>query len=203
MDRKNLSDWFSNYQYKQDGYKHFSVLIPLIEVDGEMHVLYEVRSSHLRNQPNEICFPGGKREPNEAFAITAIRETCEELQITPDDIELIAQLDDVITPFNMYIHVYLGFINLELEEIKFATDEVAEIFTVPLSFLLTARVEHYTSRANIMPPEDFPYEKIQPNYEWKVGRYPILFIQFKDYAIWGITARITASFIETLKDLSS
>lgn len=203
MDRKNLSEWFSNYQYKQDGYKHFSVLIPLIEVDGEMHVIYEVRSSHLRNQPNEICFPGGKREPNEAFAITAIRETCEELQITPDDIDLIAQLDDVITPFNMYIHVYLGFINLELEEIKFATDEVAEIFTVPLNYLLTARVEHYTSRANIMPPEDFPYEKIQPNYEWKVGRYPILFIQFKQYAIWGITARITSNFIETLKDLSS
>lgn len=203
MDRKRLSDWFSNYQFKQDGYKHFSVLIPLIEVDGEIHVLYEVRSSHLRNQPNEICFPGGKREPNEAFALTAIRETCEELQISPEDIELIAQLDDVITPFNMYIHVYLGFLNVEREAIDFARDEVAEIFTVPLSFLLTARVEQYTSKANIMPPEDFPYEKIQPNYEWKVGRYPILFIQFMEYAIWGITARITANFIETLKDLSS
>lgn len=203
MNRKDLSEWFSNYRYKQDGFRHYAVMIPLIEVGGEIHALYEVRSHQLRNQPGEICFPGGKHEPNEPYVMTALRETAEELCINLDDIELIGQLDDVITPFNMYIHVYIGFIDLALEDLVPSADEVAEVFTVPLSFLLNCTIEQYTSKANIMPPEDFPYEKIHPNYVWKVGRYPILFLEYMGYHIWGITARITANLIETLKDLSS
>lgn len=203
MNRKNISEWLSNYNYKQDGFRHYAVLIPLIEVNGEIHTLYEVRSHHLRNQPGEICFPGGKHEPNESYVMTALRETAEELCIDLDDIELIGQLDDVITPFNMYIHVFIGFIDIPLEDLVPSTDEVAEIFTVPLSFLLNCTLEQYTSKANIMPPEDFPYDKIHPNYVWKVGRYPILFLEYQGFHIWGITARITANLIETLKDLSS
>lgn len=203
MNRKNISEWLSNYNYKQDGFRHYAVLIPLIEVDGEIHALYEVRSHQLRNQPGEICFPGGKHEPNESYVMTALRETAEELCIDLDDIELIGQLDDVITPFNMYIHVFIGFIDIPLEDLVPSTDEVAEIFTVPLSFLLNCTLEQYTSKANIMPPEDFPYDKIHPNYVWKVGRYPILFLEYQGFHIWGITARITANLIETLKDLSS
>lgn len=203
MNRKNISEWLSNYHYKQDGFRHYAVLIPLIEVDGEIHALYEVRSHQLRNQPGEICFPGGKHEPNESYVMTALRETAEELCIDLNDIELIGQLDDVITPFNMYIHVFIGFIDIPLEDLVPSTDEVAEIFTVPLSFLLNCTLEQYTSKANIMPPEDFPYDKIHPNYVWKVGRYPILFLEYQGFHIWGITARITANLIETLKDLSS
>lgn len=203
LDRKQLKEWFSAYQYKQDGFRHYAVLIPIIQVDDELHLLYEVRSSSLRNQPGEICFPGGKHEPGESFMMTALRETGEELGINPEDIELIGQLDDVITPFNMYIHVFLGLIPYDIEDLQPSEGEVAEIFTVPVDFLLECPVEHYTSKANIMPPENFPYEKIHPNYEWKVGKYPILFINYEGFHIWGITAKITANFIETLKDLSS
>lgn len=38
----------------------FAVLLPLIEKDGEIHILFEVRSLSMRRQPGEICFPGGK-----------------------------------------------------------------------------------------------------------------------------------------------
>ncbi len=202
MNRKKLTEWLSQYQYKQDGFRHYAVLIPLIEINGSTHVIYEVRSEKLRNQPGEICFPGGKHEPGESYLMTALRETSEELNIDMDDIELIGQLDDVITPFNMYIHVFIGFINLNYEDLVPSTDEVGSIFAVPVDFLMNCKVEQYTSKANIMPPENFPYDKIQPNYEWKVGKYPILFIQYLHYHIWGITARITTNLIETLKDLS-
>lgn len=203
MDRKQLKEWFSNYSFKQDGFRHYSVLIPIIQVEDEMHLLYEVRANTLRNQPGEICFPGGKHEPDESYMMTALRETSEELGISMDDIELIGQLDDVITPFNMYIHVFLGFIPYDLDDLNPSEDEVAEVFTVPIDYLFDCPVEHYSSKANIMPPENFPYDKIQPNYEWKVGKYPIMFIKFEEFDIWGITAKITANFIETLKDLSS
>ena len=203
MDRKQLKEWFSNYSFKQDGFRHYSVLIPIIQVEDELHLLYEVRANTLRNQPGEICFPGGKHEPDESHMMTALRETSEELGIPMEDIELIGQLDDVITPFNMYIHVFLGFIPYDLDDLNPSEDEVAELFAVPIDYLYDCPVEHYSSKANIMPPENFPYDKIQPNYEWKVGRYPIMFIKFEEYNIWGITAKITANFIETLKDLSS
>lgn len=203
MDRKQLKEWFSDYSYKQDGFRHYAVLIPIIQVDDDLEVLYEIRANTLRNQPGEICFPGGKHEPGESYVMTALRETSEELGISMDDIELIGQLDDVITPFNMYIHVFLGFIPLEMDELDPSDDEVEALFTVPLEYLLDCPVERYTSKANIMPPENFPYEKIHPNYEWKVGKYPILFINFEEFQIWGITAKITSNFIDTLKDLSS
>ncbi len=203
MDRKQLKEWFSEYQFKQDGFKHYAVMIPLIQVDDEVHLLYEVRSQLLRNQPGEICFPGGRHEIGESYLMTAIRETSEELDIPAEDIEILGQLDDVITPFNMYIHVFLGFIPYDLEELVPSEDEVKALFTVPLDFLMDCEVELYQSKANIMPPENFPYEKIHPNYEWKVGKYAIPFITYGDYEIWGITAKITANFIDTLKDLSS
>lgn len=203
MDRKQLKEWFSAYQFKQDGFRHYAVMIPLIQVEDEVHLLYEVRSNLLRNQPGEICFPGGKHEESEPFLMTAIRETSEELNIPMEDIEVLGQLDDVITPFNMYIHVFLGFIPYDFEKLRPNTGEVQELFTVPLDFLLDCEVEWYQSKANIMPPENFPYEKIQPNYEWKVGKYTIPFITYEDFEIWGITAKITSNFIDTLKDLSS
>jgi coenzyme A diphosphatase NUDT7 len=203
LDRIQLKEWFSGYSFKQDGFRHYSVLVPIIQVDDELHILYEVRAHTMRNQPGEICFPGGKHELDESYALTAVRETSEELGIPMDSIELIGQLDDVITPFNMYIHVFLGLIPYDIDDLAPSADEVAELFTVPIDYLLDCDVQHFTSNSNIMPPENFPYEKIHPNYEWKVGKYPILFIEYDDYQIWGITAKITSNFIETLKDLSS
>ena len=42
----------------------FAVLVPLIEKDGEFHILFEVRSPKLKSQPGEVCFPGGAVEAN-------------------------------------------------------------------------------------------------------------------------------------------
>ena len=41
--------------------KKSAVLLPLIEVDGEVHVLYEVRSQHV-SQAGDSSFPGGRVE---------------------------------------------------------------------------------------------------------------------------------------------
>ena len=42
-----------------DARRAYAVLVPLVERDGELHLLYEVRASTLRRQPGEVCFPGG------------------------------------------------------------------------------------------------------------------------------------------------
>ena len=60
----------------------YAVLLPLIEVENETHILFEVRSLSLRRQPGEICFPGGKIDPEDSDQRKcAIRETTEELGI--------------------------------------------------------------------------------------------------------------------------
>ena len=68
--------------------RFFSVLTPLIKVDGEWHVLFETRSSNVE-QPGEICFPGGAMEEGETAAECAVREACEEIiGLGPEDIEI-------------------------------------------------------------------------------------------------------------------
>ena len=43
----------------------YSVLIPLIKRDNEVHILFEKRALSLKNQPGEISFPGGGIERGE------------------------------------------------------------------------------------------------------------------------------------------
>lgn len=194
-----------NYRKKQDGYRHFAVIIPIVEIENEPYLIYEVRSENLRAQPGEICFPGGKVELNEHHSETAIRETCEELNLAREDIEIIGQIDDIVTPFNMYIHVYVGVLNVEYDEILANENEVKELFAVPLSYLIDYKVQEFRTESLIKLPVDFPYDKISSGreYNWRTGKYPVLFIDYQEKTIWGITARITSSFIKTLKDLST
>lgn len=74
----------------QQRYKQSAVLLPLLNIQDETHVLFEVRSMQMRSQPGDICFPGGRidktdKSPKE----TAIRETMEELGISASNIEAV------------------------------------------------------------------------------------------------------------------
>ena len=89
-------------------YRKSAVVIPLIEKNRQYHVLFEVRSSSLKTQPGEVCFPGGGCEDGETAEETAAREICEELLIEKDQIELIAPADIFVSPFNMMIFPFIG-----------------------------------------------------------------------------------------------
>ena len=54
-----------------DATGQYSVLVPLVEREGGLSLLYEVRAGSLRRQPGEVCFPGGRLEPGEVC--TSIR----------------------------------------------------------------------------------------------------------------------------------
>ncbi len=92
---KDIKDKFSGFTPYINGYqnmKRASVLIPIIKRNNSYEILFEVRSKTLRSQPNEIAFPGGKIEKGEDPQTACIRETCEEIGITQDDIDLMAKL---------------------------------------------------------------------------------------------------------------
>ena len=68
----------------------YAVLIPFVTTEEGKALLLEVRSQ-LVKQPGEICFPGGRVEAGETPAETAVRETCEELGLKPEDIEVFSE----------------------------------------------------------------------------------------------------------------
>ena len=196
---EKIINLLKSYQPNISGVKRkSSILIPLIMKDGAWHLMYEVRSFDLTSQPGEICFPGGKMESGENPSQTAVRETCEELNLTPEDIEVISQIDSILTSFNMIIHCHVGIINKPFEEIKYASDEVDHLFLVPVSYLCHHKPEEYVINTTFDLPESFPFESI-PNgkdYNFKNSSYPVIFYHYNDKTIWGLTARMTKSFIE-------
>jgi len=179
-----------------------SVIIPIIKVDENYHILFQVRSLSLNRQPGEICFPGGKIEKDEDAFNCAIRETSEELNICKDKIEIIGELDRLVTPFNMIIYSFCGVLNdVEFNSIKFNKDEVSSIFSVPISELLNQNPAVSNMIINTQPTENFPFHLVQNGkaYDWKPGTYPVYFYRYKDYIIWGITAKILKAFLDTFK----
>lgn len=181
--------------------KKYSVLIPIIEVDGEIHLLYEVRSKSLRNQPGEIAFPGGKMEKGEDFLETAKRETCEELLLKDDEVEIFGKGDFLINPNIAILYSAIGEIKKDFKKITPNKDEVEKIFTIPLDYFLKNDPEIYRLEVNLEEIDRFPYELIPNgrNYKFKRGIEKMCFYIYEDKIIWGLTAKMTYNFIEKLK----
>ncbi len=181
----------------------FSIAVPLIKRNGEYHLLYEVRAETLRRQPNEICFPGGKVELKETTKMASIRETSEELNINESQIEIVHPLVPIMIPHNVMVFPYVAFLDAEFDELKANPDEVKELFTVPLSYLMETTPEKHTIESQVVVPEDFPFEKIQngKDYNWNRSSYDVYFFEYQHKIIWGLTAKVTAALIRILKDV--
>ena len=59
--------------------KRASIIIPLIDINEEVHILFQVRAKKLKSQPGDVCFPGGKIDKFETPKEAALREIDEEL----------------------------------------------------------------------------------------------------------------------------
>ena len=194
-----------NYQAKpMDNIGEYAVMIPLILEDNEWNLVYELRSMDLARQPGEISFPGGRVEKGETFKQALIRETMEELLIERSNINLIGELDYLVSRDNYTIYCFLGIITgLEVKDIKPSKDEVDHIFTVPLKFFLNNKPDEYFLDLETRINEEFPYNLI-PNgedYKFSGGKHSVLFYKYGQYNIWGYTAKMTRHFINIIKDL--
>lgn len=179
----------------------FSVFIPLIVVEGELHLLYEKRASTLRNQPGEISFPGGRVEEDESPEQAAVRETAEELLLPENKITLFGEGDFLVSPYHSVIYTFVGQIQEEFSEITPSTDEVERCFTVPLSYFLTHEPKKYETKVERIREKNFPYELIPggKQYPFKGTRETTYFYQYEEEVIWGFTAKMTYQWIQQLK----
>jgi 8-oxo-dGTP pyrophosphatase MutT (NUDIX family)/predicted N-acetyltransferase YhbS len=190
--------------------KYFSaaVLVPFYQQDGEFVLVFEKRASHVR-QGNEVSFPGGAREPDDAtFAETAVRETVEELGINRADIRVLGHLGTLVTTGGALIEAYLG----ELDERALAsaqidTREVAYLFTVPLSFFLEHPPEIYDLAVETLPYGErdgqrisFPAKELglPPRYHrpWRRKERRVYLYRYGSEIIWGITGEIVHEVVQ-------
>ncbi len=194
-DRTSLGEHWSH---------HYAVILPVIDLDDGKgpQILYEVRAQKLDRQPGEVCFPGGQIESGETPLEAALRETEEELGICRDDIEIVSELVAIITRAGSQIHCFVGLVETDaFAGMNVSSEEVAEVFTVPVEDLMRTEWEVYWNVLREIPAEDFPYDRVNSGeaYEWKDGRAPVPVFDVNGRIIWGLTGRMTREFLEVMK----
>lgn len=182
-------------------YKQYSVAIILHEIQGKEYIILEKRSPLLAYQPSEISLPGGKIEAGESKEEAAIRESCEELLIRAEQLEVYGQLDSLHTPYGIEVSVF--FMRLKKEEriSRWNVEEVEEVFYFPLERLLKKVPTYYVETSHVFD-EDFPFDYIQggKDYPFKTMKLPYYFYPVDDSWIWGLTARILHYFGEKISN---
>lgn len=186
---------------ENDEFNKYAVAIPLVYINDELNVLFQVRAKSLKNQPGEVSFPGGKIEINENSLMAAIRETCEELNITSKNIETLGNLDLMITQHNKIIYPYVIQLGSDIK-IKPSKNEVDHIFYVPIQFFINNKPIIKTIRILTEPEEEFPYSNMTGamEYKWIQGRSKVYIYKYENYIIWGLTAKIMNHFSELIKE---
>lgn len=180
--------------------KKTAILIPLIQTDDELHVLFERRSASVL-QPNDISFPGGHVEEREDFLEAALRETEEELNIPRTHIDLYGPLGKHFFFSGMLSEIYVGeVVGLSLSEIRPNPSEVSEVLAMPLRFLKEQTPEAYPFDIVTVRTEDFPYDRIEGgrDYRFTSGKGENLFYSYNGTTIWGYTAFLLREFLKRI-----
>ncbi len=158
--------------------KRASVLIPLFEEAGAVHLLLTRRASHLRSHSGQVSFPGGKQDPEDGSAeATALRESEEEVGLAPHQVEVIGGIDQITSLHQYLVTPFVGVIPADFRP-RPSPHEIESTFSVPLAFFMDPA--HHTSQE--ITHRDLPF-------------YSHHFF-FGDYDIWGMTAMLILRFLE-------
>ena len=158
-----------------------AVLIPLLLQPNGLSVLLTQRTTHLRDHGGQISFPGGRMDPEDAGPNeTALRESEEEIGLERERVEIIGQLPEYLTVSGYSVTPIIGLVKPQAEYVL-DEFEVADIFEVPLSFLMDPanhQVRVWQSEQGSRRFYSMPYE----------GRF-----------IWGATAGMLRNLYHLLK----
>ena len=174
----------SSNSEKPSGRPQASVLIAILnygEYIESPELIYTQRSGHLSTHSGEVSFPGGKAEDGDASLFdTALRESNEEMSLNGEDVTMLGKLDYLISRHKIEVNPFIATVD-KAQDLE-ANEEIQEIFTVPLSFLLD--------------PKNIQRESIERlGSVWEVPTWSL-----KNQKIWGLTAMITVNFLNVCFD---
>jgi 8-oxo-dGTP pyrophosphatase MutT (NUDIX family) len=168
------SDWDLNPEFKGDlavmaPPRAAAVLVPIM-LRPSLTVLFTQRSQDVPSHPGQISFPGGKVEPGDASALDcALREAHEEIGLTPDHVEPLGYLDSYRTGTGFLITPAVALVRPGFA-MQIDAGEVAEVFEVPLAFLMDEANHQKASR------------------EWRGRQRSYYAMPYAGRYIWGATA---------------
>lgn len=197
MKLKDIAETMKHYTpHPLQPAREAAVLCLLTEQKGEACVVLEKRSRNLSHQPGEICFPGGGIEAGEQPWSCALRETEEELGIQWEKIHFLAALDPIVHSSGQRVYPFLASVE-SLDGLCVQRDEVAEVFTVPLSWFC-AHPPKRATYAMIPDPAACPPElsEFLPHYR---RERPTVIWTWEEKVIWGMTAKVLLRLLEVLR----
>ena len=158
-----------------------AVLIPIVRRENVLSVLLTVRTAHLYHHPGQISFPGGRQEAGDRSADeVALRETAEEIGLMKEHIEILGHLPSYYTATGFRVIPVVALTDGTDSRLRPDPFEVAEIFEVPLDFLL--------QRSHWQQPKMFLRGEERQFYA----------IIWRGYYIWGATAGMLHALVSRL-----
>ena len=169
---------------KPSGQPQASVLIAILNYGKYIEspeIIFTQRSSHLSTHSGEVSFPGGKADKIDSSLFdTALRESNEEINLNSKDVTELGKLNYLISRHKIEVNPFIA--SVDQPQALQPNEEIQEIFTVPLDFLLD--------------PNNIQRENIERHGSvWLVPTWNI-----KDQKIWGLTAMITVNFLNVCFD---
>ncbi len=158
-----------------------AVLVALVASATGPEIILTERAAEMRNHPAQISLPGGRIEPEDAGpAEAALREAWEEVGLSPERVEILGCLPHYRTVSEYCVQPFVGWV---AEPVPLVPDEreVADIFLVPLEFVLDPRNHRRESMVRDGQERSF----------WV--------LPFEGRRIWGATAGILVSLARALE----
>jgi 8-oxo-dGTP pyrophosphatase MutT (NUDIX family) len=157
-----------------------AVLVGLVDRPQEPTILLTQRTAHLAAHAGQISFPGGHIEPTDPDPIfAALREAKEEIGLPPSHVRPVGRLDTYVTSTGFEITPIVGLVSAPYP-MKPDPFEVAEVFEVPLGFVLDPANHQRQSR------------------EWKGRTRHFFVLPYEHRYIWGATAAMLVNLAEVL-----
>jgi 8-oxo-dGTP pyrophosphatase MutT (NUDIX family) len=153
-----------------------AAVLLLVVNHPEPTIVLTQRTSHLAHHAGQIAFPGGRREDaDDSPEGTALREAAEEIGLDPARVQLLGRLPEYRTSTGFAVTPVVGWTEPPL---AYAPDphEVAEIFEVPLAFLLDPGNHRYESA----------FYRGRMRHYWAMP--------YGERFIWGATAGMIVTF---------
>jgi 8-oxo-dGTP pyrophosphatase MutT (NUDIX family) len=158
-----------------------AVLIPLVAHTDGLSILLTLRTLHLADHAGQIAFPGGRVDPGDADErAAALREAQEEVGIDPASVRILGRLDTYVTRTGFRVEPIIGLLQPPLS-LRPDPHEVAEIFEVPLDFLIDPANRRRDSRV------------------FEGGTRFYWAIPWQDRYIWGATAGMLVNLADVLR----
>ena len=160
-----------------------AVLVPLVERPDGLHVLLTRRTDHLSSHAGQISFPGGRAEELDSSPIeTALREAEEEIGLHRRHVEIIGVLPEHVTISAYRVTPVVAIVTPPFD-LSADPGEVAEIFEVPLSFLMSGA--NHERRSLVLPEGQ--------------GKRSFYAMPYQGYFIWGATAAMLRNLYHFLR----